>query len=104
MPAQLKLHEGGARREDFSMQTAISNSAPLLPRRAIHPALVPVPVTLFIGALLTDIAYWRTAHMMWSHFSDWLLAAAIVTGILVAIAIVFDGLTRRPATDTRWPV
>ena len=35
----------------------------------IHPMLVPFPITRFIGALITDIAYWKTAEMMWADFS-----------------------------------
>src|SRR4051794_14561653 len=43
----------------------------------IHPKLVPFPIVCFVGALLTDIAYWRTADIMWANFSAWLLAAGL---------------------------
>lgn len=32
----------------------------------IHPMLVCFPIACFVGVLLTDIAYWRTAEMMWA--------------------------------------
>ena len=46
----------------------------------IHPMLVPFPIACFIGALLTDIAYARTADIMWANFSAWLLAVGIIMG------------------------
>jgi uncharacterized membrane protein len=61
----------------------------------IHPMLVPFPITCFVGALLTDIAYWRTAEMMWSNFSAWLLVAGLVTGGLAALAGLVDFLSNR---------
>ncbi len=45
-------------------------------RQPIHPMLVPVPIACFLGVLLTDLTYWRSAEMMWANFSAWLVAAA----------------------------
>jgi uncharacterized membrane protein len=33
----------------------------LIANRPIHPMLVPIPIVCFVGALLTDIAYYETA-------------------------------------------
>lgn len=55
----------------------------------IHPMLVPVPIVCFVGTLITDIVYWRTAEMMWANFSAWLL----VLGLVVSIFVVIAGLT-----------
>jgi uncharacterized membrane protein len=85
------------------MQTAVY-SATVTRKHPLHPALIPVPVTLLTGALFTDVAYWSTAQILWANFSAWLLAAAMVTGVLAAVAILVDVVTRRPATDMRWPV
>ena len=52
----------------------------------IHPMLVPIPIACFVGALLTDLAYWRTAEMTWSNFSAWLIAVGVVMGWVAAIA------------------
>jgi len=35
-------------------------------RRPLHALLVPFPIVCFTGALVSDIAYWRTAEMMWA--------------------------------------
>ncbi len=44
----------------------------------------------FIGALLTDIAYWQTMQMMWTNFSAWLLLAGAVLGALGLLAGLID--------------
>jgi uncharacterized membrane protein len=61
----------------------------------IHPMLVPFPIACFVGALLTDLAYWKTAEMMWADFSAWLLFAGLVMGVLAAIAGLIDFLSNR---------
>ena len=43
--------------------------------------LVPFPIACFVGTLLTDIAYWRTAEMMWADFSAWLLTVGVDHGL-----------------------
>ncbi len=54
----------------------------------LYPLLAAIPFTCFTGALLTDIAYWRTASMQWTNFSAWLLAV----GLFVAVFAVLAGL------------
>ncbi len=47
------------------------------------------------GALLTDIAYWRTMQMMWTNFSAWLLLAGAVfcsLGLLAGLVDAARGL------------
>jgi uncharacterized membrane protein len=67
--------------------------------------LVPFPIACFVGALLTDLAYWRTAQMMWADFSAWLLTAGVIVGILAAIAGVIDFAGNRliRAQTPAWP-
>ncbi|KWV57078.1 hypothetical protein AS156_03540 [Bradyrhizobium macuxiense] len=61
----------------------------------IHPMLVPFPIACFTGALVTDIAYWSTAEMMWADFSAWLLFVGLIMGALAAIAGLIDFLSNR---------
>ena len=56
----------------------------------IHPMLVPFPITCFIGAFLTDIAYARSANLQWQYFSIWLISAGLVMGGLAAVAGIVD--------------
>jgi uncharacterized membrane protein len=67
--------------------------------------LVPFPIACFVGALLTDIAYWRTAEMMWADFSAWLVTVGVIMGILAAIAGLTDFLGSRlvRAQTPAWP-
>jgi uncharacterized membrane protein len=68
----------------------------------LHPMLVPFPIAFFSGALATDIVYWRTADIMWSNFSAWLILAGLVTGALAAIAGLVD-FASRPAIRAQRP-
>ena len=71
----------------------------------IHPMLVPFPIVCFIGALVTDIAYWQTADIMWSNFSAWLLTIGLIMGGLAALAGLIDFLSSRSvrAQGPAWP-
>lgn len=74
-----------------------------------HPVLlvlVSFPIAGFCGALATDIAYAETANIMWSDFSDWLLAAALVMGSIAALVWLVDVLAHRDARlpGLSWPV
>ena len=71
----------------------------------IHPMLVPFPIVCFVGTLVTDIAYWRTAQMMWADVSAWLLTIGLVMGGLAAIAGLIDFLGNRliRTLQPAWP-
>lgn len=58
--------------------------------KPIHRILTPFPVAYFAAALATDLAYWRTAEVMWERFSVWLIAGGLVMSALVAVAVVID--------------
>jgi uncharacterized membrane protein len=71
----------------------------------IHPILVPVPITCFVGALLSDLMYWRTASMQWANFSAWLVTVGVIIGWFAAIAGLVDFLGNRSvrALPPAWP-
>src|SRR3954469_1439109 len=71
----------------------------------IHPMLVPFPIACFTGTLLTDITYWRTADIMWSNFSAWLLTIGLIMGGFAAVAGLVDFLSSRSvrAQAPAWP-
>ena len=72
--------------------------------RPIHAMLVPVPIVCFVGTLLTDIAYWKTAAMQWANFSVWLLTIGlIVAGFAVLAGLIdFIGDRRIRALRQSW--
>jgi uncharacterized membrane protein len=60
--------------------------------RAIHPLhamLLAGSFPLFLGVLLTDIAYFRTFEVQWKNFASWLLVAALLfSGLALLWALI----------------
>lgn len=52
----------------------------------LHATLLSGTVPLFLGALLSDIAYYRSYQIQWSNFSSWLIAGGL---IFCGLAILF---------------
>lgn len=70
---------------------------------AIHPTLVSFPFAYFTAAFVTDLAYWRTADVLWETFSDWLITAGMVTaGIAIIVYLIDLARSKRPRT-LAWP-
>jgi uncharacterized membrane protein len=67
----------------------------------IHPMLVPVPIACFVGTLITDITYWRTANMQWANMSAWMLVAGLIVALLAVIAGLVDFVGDRRIRDLR---
>jgi uncharacterized membrane protein len=61
----------------------------------IYLLLFPIPVVCFVAALVTDIAYAKTAYLMWLHFSEWLIAAGLAFGALAALVLLIEFLASR---------
>jgi uncharacterized membrane protein len=80
-------------------------SVALIAKRPFHRILLPFPAACFVGTLLTDLTYWRTAEMIWADFSAWLISAGVVLGLIVAIVALIDALTGRFVRVGRpaWP-
>jgi len=66
-----------------------------------HPMLVPFPIACFVGTLVTDIAYWRTADMSWAVMSTWLLTVGLIMALFAVIAGFIDFLGDRRIRDLR---
>jgi uncharacterized membrane protein len=56
----------------------------------LHPLTVSIPITCFVGALLTDIAYAQTALLQWANFSAWLLAFGVAFGVIAGVLGAID--------------
>lgn len=55
----------------------------------LHAILLAGTVPLFLGALLSDIAYFRSYQIQWSNFSSWLMAGGLVfCGFALLFALV----------------
>lgn len=67
----------------------------------VHPMLVPFPIAFFTAALVTDIAYWWTANLMWANFSAWLIAAGLLIGAIAALIGLIDFVGSRGVRSQR---
>ncbi len=60
---------------------------------AIHPfhaVLLAGTIPLFLGALLSDIAYAQTYQIQWTNFASWLIAGGLVFGGVVLVLALVD--------------
>ena len=56
------------------------------PIHPLHAVLLAGSLPLFLGAALSDIAYFRTYEIQWNNFASWLIVGGLV---LAALALVF---------------
>jgi uncharacterized membrane protein len=73
-------------------------------RWTLHPlnaVLLAGALALFLGALLSDIVYFRSYQIQWNNFASWLLAGALVVGAFALVAAIV-GLFR--VRGRAWPV
>lgn len=54
--------------------------------RLFHAILLAGAVPLFLGAMLSDIAYSSTYEIQWNNFASWLIAGGLVVS---AFAVLF---------------
>lgn len=59
------------------------------PLHPLHALLLAGSLPLFLGALLSDIAYYNSYQIQWSNFASWLLAGALVfSGLALLCALI----------------
>src|SRR5690606_38036802 len=75
--------------EGKSMSTVTTASpAYRSPPGLLHTILLAGSVSLFLGALLSDIAYYKTYQIQWSNFASWLIAGAeLFSGLALVFAL-----------------
>lgn len=79
---------------------ALSADTPLRPPHPLHAVLLSFPFPLFLGTLVSDIAYGRSVQIQWSNFAQWLNAGGLLVGGFVLLwALV--ALFRRHGRDDR---
>ena len=82
---------------------ALSYPTPPRPLHPLHAILLAFPFPLFLGALLSDLAYRSSFQVQWANFSAWLIAGGLVGGGL-ALLWALVNLFRRGAARRRRPI
>ena len=59
----------------------------------LHVMLVPIPIVCFVGTLVSDLIYWKTANMIWADMSAWAVSVGALFGGLAAILGLIDFLS-----------
>ena len=89
----------------FDMATPMSGPNPrsraTLASHPLHPMLVPIPIVCFVGTLITDIVYWKTAAMLWADISAWLLTLGLIVSVFAAAAGLVDFFGDRRIRDLK---
>ena len=70
-----------------------------LNQRTLHPlhgVLLAATVPLFLGGLLSDLAYAASYQIQWSNFASWLIAGGLVFGGLALLCALLGALFSRP--------
>jgi len=70
------------------------------PPGPLHSILLAGTVPLFLGALLSDIAYYHSYQIQWNNFASWLIVGAeVFCGLALLFALV--NLIRAPRKSGR---
>ena len=80
---------------------AIPTTAYVRPLHPLHAVLLAFPFSLFLGALLSDLAYWNTFQIQWANFSSWLIAGGLVGGGFALLWALVDLIRFRRAGGLR---
>jgi uncharacterized membrane protein len=51
----------------------------------LHAILLAFPLPLFLGALLSDLAYGASFQIQWANFASWLIAGGLLAGAFVVL-------------------
>lgn len=58
------------------------------PTGRLHAILLGGTVPLFLGALASDAAYYRTYQIQWSNFASWLIAGGLlICGLALVLSV-----------------
>ncbi|MGQ9368635.1 DUF2231 domain-containing protein [Azospirillum sp. ST 5-10] len=69
--------------------TATVDHRPARAIQPVHAVLLAATLPLFLGALLSDVAYANSYEIQWSNFAAWLITGGMVfTGLSLLWAVV----------------
>ena len=70
----------------------------------LHPVVVPLPIGMFVGAFVADLAYARTHDRFWARTAHTMAAAGVGTGLLAGVLGATDlvGRDRIRSRGSAW--
>ncbi|RJE79145.1 hypothetical protein DWB67_13875 [Paracoccus sp. JM45] len=74
---------------------------PVRPIHPVHAILLAFLFPLFLGTLVADIAYWRTAEIQWSNFAQWMNAGGLFVGGFAILAALISLTINRHSPNYR---
>jgi uncharacterized membrane protein len=80
---------------------AVSSAGSLRPLHPLHAILLAFPLPLFLGALLSDLAYRASFHIQWANFSSWLIAGGLFVGAFAVLWALINLFRRGTARKGR---
>lgn len=69
----------------------------------LHAVLLAGTVPLFLGALLSDWAYWNTYDIQWNNFSSWLIVGGLFFSGFALVFVIADAF-RAASRERGWLV
>jgi len=71
------------------------------PIHPLHAIFLAFPLPLFMGALVSDFAYWSSYHVQWINFSAWLIAGGLLVGAFALLWAITESVRYRKAGPGR---
>lgn len=71
------------------------------PLHAVHAIILSFLFPLFLGALISDFAYWSSFHVQWANFSSWLIAGGLLVGAFAVLWGLVDVVRSRTVRNKR---
>ena len=72
------------------------------PIHPVHAVLLASSLPLFLGTLLTDLAYWTTQEVQWINFASWLIVWALVFAGLTLLSVAINFVRAGVRRDRLW--
>lgn len=79
----------------------VSSPGALRPLHPLHAILLAFPLPLFLGALISDLAYRSSVHIQWANLSSWLIAGGLLVGGFALLWALINLFRRGPARKGR---
>jgi uncharacterized membrane protein len=71
------------------------------PIHPLHAIFLAFPFPMFLGALLSDLAYYASHQVQWTNFAAWLIAGGVLLGVPALLWALLEAVRLRRARSGR---